>query len=208
MTGAARARSEGGCGGRAVGGYRRWQRPAAIALAIVLWEALVLLLSPMLRAATLGWLAAPGAPPGSETVVVTEVIDGDTLVIEDGRTVRLLGLDTPETHRPGLEHAQALGDEATVRLAALVEGQVVALERDVTEVDHYGRLLRHVWRGRTLVAETLLREGLARSMSIPPDLRHRDRLRAAEARARAARVGLWGLPRPTSLPIFASAGED
>jgi len=183
--------------------------PALASLgALALAAALGLALSPQLRARVGAGLinGGSGAPPGSERSRVVHVVDGDTLVVEDGRTIRLLGIDTPETHNPNLRGPQALGEAATTRLAAMVEGKTVELESDETNTDHYGRALRHVWLGRTLVAETLAREGLGHALVIPPNTRHAERIRAAEAAAKAAGRGLWGLPRPTPLPIFATPG--
>ena len=143
-----------------------------------------------------------GPPAGVERVQVIDVVDGDTLVVEGGRSIRILGIDTPETRHPAMRGPQPMGQEATEGLAALVAGRRIALERDVTDRDHYGRELRHVWRGRGLVAETLLAKGLARSLILPPNRAHAERLERAEARARAEGLGIWGLPRPTALPIF------
>jgi endonuclease YncB( thermonuclease family) len=142
------------------------------------------------------------APAGAERVRVDRVIDGDTLELSDGRMVRVLGIDAPETSNPNLRHPQALGEAATARLRELVGDGTVALERDQTDTDHYGRRLRHVWAGGRLVAATLAREGLAHAMSIPPDERHAELIRQAEAEAKAARRGLWSLARPSSLPVF------
>jgi len=168
-----------------------------------------------LAAWILGWWAAskvesPVAPwaSGSERAVVGHVVDGDTVVLADGRTVRLLGLDAPETSNPALAGPQPLGREAAERLSALVEGREVVVERDASDVDHYGRLLRHVWLGHRLVAEMLVAEGLAWTNSYPSDARHKDRLRSAEARARAERRGVWGVRRPTPLPEFAGTAGD
>jgi micrococcal nuclease len=191
-----------------------WAVPAPAAAdliaAALLWLVLVLVLAPTLRARSgvvLGTvLDGRGAPRGSEAARVARAVDGDTLVLDDGRTVRIIGLDAPETHNPAMAGPQPFGEAAATRLADLVAGRVVALETDATPTDHYGRLLRHVWLGGTLVAEVLVREGLARAMSIPPDVRHAERLRAAEADARAAGHGLWSVPRPTPLPIFAGSG--
>jgi endonuclease YncB( thermonuclease family) len=183
----------------------RWQRLEAWLAqlgAVMVGVGLLLVAAPSARAGVGAWLAASAGPAGTERAWVARAVDGDTLDLVDGRTVRVLGIDTPETHNPALAGPQPLGPEATARLAALVAGRAVALEPDTTDRDHYGRLLRHVWRGRTLVAEVLAREGLARAYVIPPDSRHAARLRAAEAAARAARRGIWGLPRPTPLPIF------
>jgi micrococcal nuclease len=148
-----------------------------------------------------------GAPVGGDTVLVSVVVDGDTIVMEGGDTIRLLGLDAPETANPNMRGPQPLGSEATSRLRALVEGRQVVLEADAVDRDHYGRLLRHMWLGDMLVSEVLVGEGLAHAMSVPPNLRHAERMRAAEDSARAAGLGLWGLPRPTPLPVFAAPGS-
>jgi len=92
---------------------------------------------------------------------VERVIDGDTLVLEGGRRVRLLGIDAPERGRPG-------ADAATARLRELVEGRRVRLEFAAplagrTE-DRYGRLLARVLVGRADVGERLRREGHARPL--------------------------------------------
>jgi micrococcal nuclease len=181
----------------------------AALLVIAAW----LLLVPADRARLLerlrlpGMSAPAGGPPASaEPATVRTVVDGDTLVLTDGRTVRLLGIDTPETVHPDMAVPQPFGEAASQRLRALVAGRDVHLERDVSDVDHFGRSLRHVWLGRELVAVSLLREGLGYAQSIPPDRRHAEDLRAAEASARAARRGLWGADRPTPLPIFAAPG--
>lgn len=145
----------------------------------------------------------PDPPPaGTETVLVLEAVDGDTLRLADGRRVRILGMDTPETHHPGMTGPQPGGPEAAARLKGLVEGRRVGLERDRSDRDAYGRLLRHVWLGGDLVAARLLAEGLAWPLSIPPDQGHRARLAAAAAAARGARRGLWGQARPTALAVF------
>lgn len=147
-----------------------------------------------------------GPPAEADRARVLEVIDGDTLVLAGGEHLRILGIDTPETRHPDLRGPQPMGPEASARLQSLVEGREVGLEREAQDRDHYGRLLRHVWLGRRLVAEQLLEEGLAWRLVLPPNTGHAERLARAEARARAAGRGLWGLPRPTPLPIFARPG--
>jgi endonuclease YncB( thermonuclease family) len=147
------------------------------------------------------WRSAVG-PAGSEVVEVVRVIDGDTLSVAGGRTVRILAMDAPETANPNMTGPQPFGPEAARRLESLVADRSVALERDVSDADHYGRLLRHVWIDGELVSEILLREGLACWGSTPPDTRYSDRLRRAEDEAKAGGLGLWGQERPTPLPIF------
>jgi micrococcal nuclease len=146
------------------------------------------------------------APPDGELALVTGVVDGDTIAVDPGGPVRVLGLDAPETGNPHMEGAQPLGQAASSRLSEIAHGRTVVLERDVTDRDHYGRRLRHVWCDERLVAEVLIGEGLAHAMSIPPNTRYSARLRAAEDDARSRGVGLWGLPRPTELPVFAGSG--
>jgi micrococcal nuclease len=183
----------------------RCDRRAHVFVALsALWLAVFLTTASGLSARLGERLVVGDGPAGAERTRVVRVVDGDTVIVEDGHAVRVLGLDAPETHNPALRGPQPLGNVASARLTELVGGRAVALEVDVTPGDHYGRRLRHLWVGHTLIAEVLVREGLAWAMSVPPDVKHADRLRAAEAAARAARRGIWGLPRPTSLPIFAT----
>jgi len=175
----------------------------AIGLVLVI----VLLVAPDARRGAAAWLTLgplAGAPPDAAAARVGRIVDGDTIELADGTVVRLLGLDTPETHHPDMDGPQPLGEAASERLAALVGGRLVALEADAAPTDHYGRQLRHVWLGRRLVSEVMLGEGLGHALVIPPNVRHAERLRAAENAARAAGRGVWGLPRPTPLAIFAT----
>lgn len=149
-----------------------------------------------------GGAFAAGPPAGTPSARVARAVDGDTLVLVDGTVVRILGIDAPETRHPDMDGPQPLGDAAARRLEELVGGRDVVLEADTTPTDHFGRSLRHVWLGRQLVAEALLREGLGHALVIPPNARHADRLRGAEDAARAAGRGVWGLARPTPLAIF------
>lgn len=143
-----------------------------------------------------------------ERARVAQATDGDTLLLADGRRVRLLGLDAPETHNPNLRGPQPFGEAAAERLAALAAGREVLLEADRTDRDGYGRLLRHVWADGELLAGRLLEEGLAWPLSIPPDLAHREQLATAAARAQAARRGLWGQARPSPLAPFRQDGRS
>ena len=147
-------------------------------------------------------LLGTGPPRDAQLTHVTAVIDGDTIVVEGGQHVRVLGIDTPETVHPDLDGPQAFGIEASDRLSDLVDGRLVALQKDVTDSDHFGRSLRHVWIGRRLAGETLIREGLGHVLIIPPNMLHSDRLRKAEQSARDAKRGVWSLPQPDSPDIF------
>ncbi len=134
-------------------------------------------------------LDAPGVQDdGRVEATVTWVTDGDTIhVMIAGREhrIRYIGIDAPEREDADYEEAAAAN-------RALVAGQTVLLEKDVTESDDYDRLLRYVYLpDGTMVQERLLRDGWGVSTYIPPDLRHRERLAAAEAEAQQAKRGIW-----------------
>ena len=146
----------------------------------------------------------------TETGIVVNVIDGDTIdVLVDGVEVRVryIGMDTPEVHS-GFEW---LGAEASEANVALVAGQEVVLEKDVSETDQYGRALRYVWLdaagGWLLVNLELIRQGLASITSYPPDVKYVDALYVAvQDQAQTAGLGLWGAaptPVPTPAPTVA-----
>jgi len=126
-----------------------------------------------------------GSPP--DTARVIDVIDGDTIIIAGGYRVRYIGIDTPEVH-PEVED---YGIEAWQANRQLVEGKDVRLEKDVSETDKYGRLLRYVWVDNTLVEAELVRQGLARAKAYPPDTKYQDYLEQLEVEARNAGRGMW-----------------
>lgn len=131
-------------------------------------------------------------------VTVSEVVDGDTIHIYpavDGLTdVRLIGVDTPETHKPGTP-VQPYGPQASAFTTGMLQGKKVALEFDVQKIDPYGRLLAYVWSTpTTMFNETLLRRGYAQLATYPPNVKYVDQFREDQAEARAAGRGLWGLP--------------
>ena len=142
---------------------------------------------------------ASAAPrePGAATVV--EVIDGDTVRVRfPGRSahesVRLIGIDTPETHGPG-GLRECFGAEASARTAELLPaGTEVRLERDAEARDRYARLLAYVYRKRDglFVNLELARGGFAAPLSVPPNVAHVSDFTVAAAEARDAGRGLWG----------------
>lgn len=139
-------------------------------------------------------------PAGSVLGTVVHVIDGDTLVVAIGGTterVRYIGLDAPEVARPpDGAPAECWADEAWSANERRVGGREVALERDVSDRDRFGRLLRHVWvagsDGWYLVGEALIETGDVEARSYRPDTTLDHVFDAAERRARAARAGMWG----------------
>ena len=98
------------------------------------------------------------------------MIDGDTVELEDGRVVRYLGIDTPETVHPN-KPIECYGPESTDRNRELVEGKVVELQSDAIDKDPYGRLLRYVFEGGTFVNGVLVWEGYAYARSYGEELR-------------------------------------
>jgi micrococcal nuclease len=148
------------------------------------------------------------SPAGQTTVgLVVDVVDGDTIKVEiNGEvfTVRYIGIDTPETVHPTVP-IEWMGAEASTANAGLVEGQEVWLEKDVSEVDRYDRLLRYVWLQQgtqwLLVNYELVRLGFANSSTYPPDVLYQGLFLEAEGEARAAGSGLWGAtPAPAATP--------
>jgi micrococcal nuclease len=170
--------------------------PVLVALALAL--ALVLVLLP---AGACGLLGAGdrGRPvdPAAGEAVVTRVVDGDTIVAhlgDEDETVRLLGIDTPETKKPN-SPIECFGPEAAAQLAELLpEGTVVRLERDVDERDRYGRLLAYVHRSADdlFVNNAMAAGGFATGLRIPPNVARTAELAEAATAARSAGLGLWG----------------
>lgn len=136
---------------------------------------------------------AAGLPPG-EDVRVREVVDGDTVVVDGGRTVRLLGVDSPETVHPD-RGVECYGPEAAEYLAGLVPpGTAVRLVTGAEPLDRYGRVLAWLHRAADglFVNAALVRDGYARPLAIPPNGRFATEVEALAAQARAAGSGMWG----------------
>lgn len=130
-----------------------------------------------------------GENPGF--AIVERVVDGDTVRLATGETVRYIGIDTPETVKPNTE-VECFGKEASEKNRALVSGEKVRMQKDVSDMDRYGRLLRYVFlEDGTLVNEVLVREGYAFASSFPPDIAMQEAFREAERSARQNKKGLW-----------------
>lgn len=134
--------------------------------------------------------------PSGETVHVVEVVDGDTLKVDRGGetvTVRLIGVDTPETVHPS-EPVQCFGAEASAHATDLAEGTRVRLEHDPSqgEVDAYGRELAYVVLDDDRMLNLLLiAEGYGLEYTYDDPYRHQQEFRGAQAAAEADEVGLW-----------------
>jgi endonuclease YncB( thermonuclease family) len=146
-----------------------------------------------LLAPALAWAADCLAFRADEWVTPVYVYDGDTLKLEDGRKLRLLGINTPEIGRDGTP-SEALAHEARQALVDLVAQQPrLALRYEQQRQDRYGRLLAHAFLsdGRNL-QQLLLQRGLAAAVAIAPNLANFDCYLAAEDGAQGQ--GIWRLP--------------
>lgn len=131
-----------------------------------------------------------------ESVIVSKVVDGDTIETENGRIVRLIGVDTPETKDPR-RSVGCFGKEASNETKKLLLNKEVILQKDVSETDKYKRLLRYVFlpldNGQMLfMNDYLVREGFAKVLTYPPDVKYNEQFRQAEKAAREDKRGLWG----------------
>jgi len=138
--------------------------------------------------------------PDGANAIVERVVDGDTIdarFVVDGHAVdervRFIGVDTPETKKPG-SPIECFGPEASARTAELLPpGTPIMVHRDTEPRDDYGRLLGYVYRTSDglFVNETLLAEGFASKLAIGPNDRLATRFAAVEADAREAGLGMW-----------------
>ncbi len=137
--------------------------------------------------------------------LVSRVVDGDTLVLENNERVRLIGIDTPEIHesnkldrdvqRFGQDAAtiKRLGQRAYEFTRKLVEGKRVRLEFDVERLDRYKRLLAYVYlEDGTFVNAAIVEQGYASLLTYPPNVRYADLFLKLYAQARQNQRGLWG----------------
>lgn len=125
-----------------------------------------------------------------QSIKIVRVIDGDTIVTENNQKIRLIGIDTPEVNNNN-NSQKCLGDIATNKMKELVEGKDVILEKDVSDIDKYGRLLRYIWVDNTLINKTLVQEGYAKVDTVKPDIKYLQVFSVAQTQAQNRKVGLW-----------------
>jgi endonuclease YncB( thermonuclease family) len=126
--------------------------------------------------------ASIGVCGADENTIVTKVIDGDTVVVEGGYHIRLLGMDADEKGYPCY-------DSAKTRLENLVLGKQVELEKDKTDLDQYGRCLRYIFLGDENIDVRLVKEGLAIARFYEPDVKYKSEISVAEKQAQTLRIG-------------------
>lgn len=134
---------------------------------------------------------------GKTAYSVVRIIDGDTLVVSINNkdiTVRLIGVDTPETVHPQ-KQVEAYGKEASAFLSNLLKGEEVYVEyeKNSPELDKYNRLLAYLYRvpDGLFVNLEIVRQGYGHAYTQYP-FKHMELFRAYEKRARAKEKGLWG----------------
>jgi len=121
--------------------------------------------------------------------VVTKVLDGDTVIVEGGHHIRLLGIDADEAGFPCYQEAKS-------RLEELVLNKEVELKKDQTDLDQYDRCLRYIFLDDQNINSQLVKEGLAVARFYEPDVKHKDEIAAAEKEAIENEIGCkWGKPK-------------
>ena len=133
--------------------------------------------------------------PSTEPAFVTRVVDGDTVEVALDRRrekVRLIGIDTPESVKPGTP-VQCFAKAASAETQRLLAGHRVRLRFDAERRDRYGRLLAYVYRDRDglFVNAALVERGYARTLTIPPNVDHAAQFARLARAARRHHRGLW-----------------
>jgi micrococcal nuclease len=145
-------------------------------------------------ASAAGWWVGVERRAATAPYQVVDVLDGDTIVVTRDAgpptTVRILGVDTPETHHP-TKPVQCFGPEASAYTRRRLLGRAVRLEEDVETHDIYGRRLAYVYLDGERFDDELLRRGYARLLVIQPNVAHARAMLDEELEAKASGVGLW-----------------
>ena len=152
-----------------------------------------------------GSISAPfGGNYDYSNILVSRVVDGDTLKLESGERVRLIGIDTPEMHESDklyrdsrrthqdVQSIKELGRQAYEFTRKLVQGKRVSLEFDVEKFDKYKRILAYVYLSdKTFVNAEIVKQGYASLLTYPPNVKYADLFQKLYQEARENRRGLW-----------------
>lgn len=135
-----------------------------------------------------------GEKPKNKTYKVIKVVDGDTIkIIYNGKeeSIRLIGIDTPESVHPDAEKNTELGKVASEYTKSQLEGKEITLELDIQERDKYGRILAYAYINDEMFNKILLKEGYAQLMTISPNVKYADEFVALQKQARESQKGIW-----------------
>ncbi len=135
---------------------------------------------------------------------IKEVTDGDTVILDDDNRVRLIGINTPE-------YGMYFYGEAKEVLEVLVLKKEVKLEKDISEKDKYGRLLRYMYVGELMVNLEMVKRGFANAFTYPPDVKYSEIFLEAERHARSNDLGLWEKSRIELVDVavhYDAEGDD
>jgi len=142
-----------------------------------------------------------------EKTIVTRVVDGDTVVISTGEKVRFILVNTPESVHPDDSKNTEFGTISSDFTKDQLLDQTIYLEKDVSETDRYGRLLRYIYlEDGTFFNELLVKEGYAQLSTFPPDLKYLDIIKEAETYARENNLGLWAYTEDKTPPVSEENG--
>ena len=119
-----------------------------------------------------------------EEFLVTKIIDGDTIKLENGQTIRLICVNTPEKGELGFE-------EATNYLKSTILNKKIKLKKDISEKDKYDRLLRYIYLNNTLINELIARKGYGTASPFEPDTKFCAKILKSEQKAKKEKIGIW-----------------
>ncbi len=122
----------------------------------------------------------------TQTGIVADIIQGDTIMLTSGETVKLIGY-LIDPHEESLYYQT----QAVQRLKGLILNKEIELERDITDRDKYGSLLRYIYYNETNVNFILVHEGYAKSYPVEPDVKYKVEFIIREDLARTKRLGIW-----------------
>ena len=126
---------------------------------------------------------------------MVRVVDGDTLIISVyglETTVRLIGIDAPESVHPDAENNTPEGEQASYFLKHYAEGKTVTLEYDQELKDRYERTLAYVYADGVMLQDVLLTVGMARTLTMEPNTRYQRHFELLEKSAKEGGSGFWG----------------
>ncbi len=133
-------------------------------------------------------LIIPLSASPTDKYEIARVIDGDTFVLDNGESVRLIGIDTPEYLQPSGAESKAFAEK-------LLLGKLVQLEYDTQQRDKYGRILAYVFLDDLFVNAELIREGYARAYTqYPFKSEYKELFLKLEKEAQLSKTGLWAIP--------------